>query len=37
MRPHRIDEVMITPRQLEAAVDELAREMAAGGTATTWW
>jgi len=31
MRPHHIDEVMITPRQLERRVDELAREMAAGG------
>ncbi|HPJ57696.1 MAG TPA: hypoxanthine phosphoribosyltransferase [Kiritimatiellia bacterium] len=31
MRPYHIDDVMITPRQLERRVDELAREMAAGG------
>jgi hypoxanthine phosphoribosyltransferase len=31
MRPYHVDDVMITPRQLERRVDELAREMAAGG------
>ena len=31
MRPYHVDEVMITPRQLERRVDELARELAAGG------
>ncbi len=31
MKPYHIDDVMITPRQLERRVDELAREMAAGG------
>ena len=31
MRPHHVDDVMITPRQLERRVDELASEMAAGG------
>lgn len=31
MNPYHIDDVMITPRQLERRVDELAREMAAGG------
>jgi hypoxanthine phosphoribosyltransferase len=30
MRPYHIDDVLITPRQLERRVDELAREMAAG-------
>jgi hypoxanthine phosphoribosyltransferase len=30
MRPYHIDDVMITPRQLERRVDELAREMAVG-------
>ena len=30
MRPYHIDEVMITPRQLERRVDEVAREIAAG-------
>ena len=29
-RPYHIDEVMITPRQLERRVDEVAREIAAG-------
>ena len=31
MRPYHIDEVLITPRQLERRVDEVAREIAAGG------
>ena len=31
MRPYHIEEVMITPRQLERRVDEIAREIAAGG------
>ncbi len=31
MRPYHVDEVMITPRQLERRVDEVAREIAAGG------
>ena len=31
MRPHHVDDVMITPRQLERRVDELASEMAEGG------
>lgn len=31
MRPYHVREVMITPRQLAARVDELAREIAAGG------
>ena len=31
MSPYHIDDVMITPRQLERRVDALAREMAAGG------
>ena len=30
MRPYHVDDIMITPRQLERRVDELAREMAAG-------
>lgn len=30
MRPYHIDEVMISPRQLERRVDEIAREIAAG-------
>lgn len=30
MRPYHIDEVLITPRQLEQRVDEVAREIAAG-------
>ena len=30
MRPHHIDNVLITPRQLARRVDELARELAAG-------
>ena len=30
MRPYHINEVMITPRQLERRVDEVAREIAAG-------
>ena len=30
MRPYHIDDVMITPRQLERRVDEIAREIAAG-------
>ncbi len=30
MRPYHIDDVMITPRQLERRVDELASEMAQG-------
>ena len=29
-RPYHIDDVMITPRQLERRVDEIAREIAAG-------
>ena len=31
MKPYHINDVMITPRQLERRVDELAREMAAVG------
>ena len=31
MRPYHVDEVLITPRQLERRVDEVAREIAAGG------
>lgn len=31
MRPYHTDDVMITPRQLALRVDELAREIAAGG------
>ncbi len=31
MKPYHINEVMITPRQLERRVDELAKELAAGG------
>ena len=31
MKPYHIKNVMITPRQLERRVDELARELAAGG------
>ncbi len=31
MRPYHVDEVLITPRQLERRVDELAREIAAVG------
>lgn len=31
VRPYQINEIMITPRQLERRVDELARELAAGG------
>ena len=30
MRPHHIDDILITPRQLARRVDELARELAAG-------
>lgn len=30
MRPYHVDDVLITPRQLERRVDELARELAAG-------
>lgn len=30
MKPYHIDEVLITPRQLERRVDEIAREIAAG-------
>ena len=30
MRPYHVDDIMITPRQLERRVDEVAREMAAG-------
>ena len=30
-RPYHIDEVLITPRQLERRVDEIAREIAAAG------
>ena len=32
MRPYHVDEVLITPRQLERRVDEIAREIAAAGT-----
>ena len=31
MKPYHINDVMITPRQLARRVDELAREIAAGG------
>ncbi|HAL92928.1 MAG TPA: hypoxanthine phosphoribosyltransferase [Verrucomicrobia bacterium] len=31
MKPYHIDDVIITPRQLERRVDEVAREIAAGG------
>ena len=31
MKPYHIDDVLITPRQLARRVDELAREIAAGG------
>jgi len=31
MRPYHVDEVLITPRQLERRVDEVAREIAADG------
>ena len=31
MKPYHVDEVMITPRKLAQRVDELAREIAAGG------
>ena len=31
MRPYHVDEALITPRQLERRVDEVAREIAAGG------
>ncbi len=30
MRPYHVDEVLITPRQLERRVDDIARELAAG-------
>ncbi len=30
MRPYHVDEVLITPRQLEKRVDDIARELAAG-------
>ncbi len=32
MKPYDIDEILISPRQLERRVDELAREMAVGGS-----
>lgn len=31
MKPYHVDEVLITPRQLERRVDEIAREIAAAG------